>query len=222
MGTDTTELYNRQGYAYVPQAASGLVVRKLLGVIQRDMTANPATLRKMLSTPRINAKPAYEFYSYRYPAVFGFHWGLTSRMADLTGKELVPTYAFFRVYQKGDICTVHSDRESCEHSFSMALGYADNIVWPFEIGEQGYEFEEARAIPAAEGFEGAPSRELMLNPGDAVLYQGCGYRHGRTMPNPNRWSAHLFLHWVDANGPFKSFAFDRQKMPDPGDFPFPG
>ena len=37
--------------------------------------------------------------------------------------------------------------------------------------------------------------------GDAVLYQGVNYAHGRITPNPNAWSAHLFLHFVDRNGP---------------------
>ncbi len=205
----------------VKGAAPAVLAEKLLNVIQRDMTVNQQTLKQFLSTPRINAKPAYEFYGYRYAPVMGFHWGLTSRMCELTGKDLIPTYAFFRVYQKGDICTVHSDRQSCEHSFSMALGYSDDIIWPFEIGETRYEFDTACQMKAAQDFEGAANKPLELEPGDAVLYQGCNYRHGRTTPNPNRWSAHMFLHWVDAYGPFKEFAFDGQKLPQGGDFPFP-
>jgi hypothetical protein len=41
------------------------------------------------------------------------------------------------------------------------------------------------------------------------MYRGVNHRHGRIEPNPNRWSAHLFLHWVDANGPFADQAFDH-------------
>jgi len=48
-----------------------------------------------------------------------------------------------------------------------------------------------------------------MRAGDAVLYRGVNHRHGRIEPNPIRWSAHLFLHWVDANGPFADQAFDR-------------
>jgi hypothetical protein len=27
-------------------------------------------------------------------------------------------------------------------------------------------------------------------------------------PNPNRWSAHLFLHWVERDGPYAEHAFE--------------
>jgi hypothetical protein len=36
-----------------------------------------------------------------------------------------------------------------------------------------------------------------MNVGDAVLYRGVNHRHGRLRPNPNAWSANLFLHWID-------------------------
>lgn len=221
MSSEIQKLYEKQGYSLVKGAAPKEVARTLLALIYRDMTIRPDSLKNFLTTPRVNAKPAYEFYGYRHPPLMGFHWGLTSRMVEVTGKNLVPTYAYFRIYQKGDICTVHSDRESCEHSFSMSLGYSDDIIWPFEIGEQRIEFEQAANMKAANDFGGEPKKELLLEPGDAVLYQGCNYRHGRTIPNPNRWSAHVFLHWVDIDGPFKDWAFDRQKMPELGDFVFP-
>jgi hypothetical protein len=28
------------------------------------------------------------------------------------------------------------------------------------------------------------------------------------VPNPNGWSIHLFLHWVDRDGPVRDQAFD--------------
>lgn len=222
MGEAGQENYYRDGYALVEGAAPGIVARKLLGFLHRDLTQNPGVLKNFLSQSPITKKPSYEFYGYRHPTVWGFHWGLTSRMATLTGKRLAPTYAYFRVYSKDDLCIVHSDRESCEHSFSMALGYSDDVIWPFEIDDTGRDFQTARAMAPANDFGDASPRTVMLNPGDAILYQGCAYRHGRTTPNPNRWSAHLFLHWVDLDGPFADFAFDKQNMPDPGDFEFPG
>jgi hypothetical protein len=57
-------------------------------------------------------------------------------------------------------------------------------------------------------FGGAPFAALTMEPGDAVLYRGAEHRHGRMTPNANAWSAHLFLHWVDRNGPYASHAFD--------------
>ena len=43
---------------------------------------------------------------------------------------------------------------------------------------------------------------------DIVALASDDARHGRTRPNPNGWSAHLFLHWVDRDGPYADKAFD--------------
>ena len=59
-----------------------------------------------------------------------------------------------------------------------------------------------------------------MKPGDGVLYQGTHHRHGRTTPNPNGWSAHLFLHWVDRDGPYATFAHDSRPVPPPVNFSF--
>ena len=59
--------------------------------------------------------------------------------------------------------------------------------------------------------------------GDAVIYNGINYLHGRVNPNPNRWSAHIFMHWVDRAGSYARYAFD-EKWPDvvrQADFKFP-
>jgi len=57
-----------------------------------------------------------------------------------------------------------------------------------------------------------------MQAGDAVLYQGVHRHHGRTTPNPNRWSAHLFLHWVARNGPYANQAFDGRPPPEAVEF----
>jgi hypothetical protein len=59
-----------------------------------------------------------------------------------------------------------------------------------------------------------------MQPGDAVAYQGVHYRHARLSPNPNAWSAHLFMGWVDRQGPFKEMAFDKFELPRPANFHF--
>jgi hypothetical protein len=59
-----------------------------------------------------------------------------------------------------------------------------------------------------------------MNVGDAVLYKGVHHRHARVSPNPNGWSAHLFLHWVERDGEFAQHAFDGQMKPGPTNFRF--
>lgn len=213
------EEYHANGYICPVTMASPDVVQALLGLVHSDIArTNAATLSRLLQNSEVINKQALELYSYHYAPIMGFHWGLTSRMCDLTGKALVPTYAFFRIYQSGDVCKIHADRPACEHSLSMPLAYSDGVIWSFEIGRQRFEFPDAQKIAPMVDFGDEAYVSADLPPGSAILYQGVSYRHGRLAPNPNRWSAHLFMHWVDANGPYRDWAFDRWPVPPAEDF----
>jgi hypothetical protein len=111
---------------------------------------------------------------------------------------------------------VHHDRPSCEHSLSLTLDYSDGAVWPLEIGSD--ETQPSAKVEENFGSEGFASVPMLV--GDAVLYRGVNHRHGRTQPNPNAWSVHLFLHWVDRDGPYKDHAFDGQMTAAPVSFQF--
>ena len=106
------------------------------------------------------------------------------------------------------MCRVHSDRQSCEHSLSLTLDYSDGEPWPLEVGSVRSTKPSAKVD---EGFGDEPHASLSMQVGDAVLYRGVHHRHGRITPNPNAWSAHLFLHWVDRDGPYADHAFDGRK-----------
>jgi hypothetical protein len=103
---------------------------------------------------------------------------------------------------------------------SLTLGASDDLKWPFTIGQRRLSEQEIRAKEILPDFGGDGFSALEMEPGDAVLYQGVHYRHGRLAPNPNRWSAHMFLHWVDRDGPFKEFAFDKKALPRGAEFKF--
>ncbi len=217
---DLQRHYHDHGYTVLKAAAPREVAQGLLGLITNAIK-NPDAAKRMMSAPSVNAKPSYEFHASQFPTVFGFHWGLTSRLQDVTGKRLAPSYCFFRAYQSGDICTVHSDRPACDHSMSLSLGYSEGILWSIEVGNRFYAPEEANKLTIARDFGGEGHSSIMLSPGDALIYKGVNHRHGRITPNPNRWSAHLFLHWVDLDGPFAEWAFDKRPPPAPGEFQFP-
>jgi hypothetical protein len=121
----------------------------------------------------------------------------------------MPSYAYFRIYQKGDICRVHSDRQACEHSLSLTVELGDNVQWALSLEKRRLEGPVAAVDP---DFGREPFSSLPMSAGDAVMYRGVNHRHGRLEPNPNSWSAHLFLHWVDAKGPYTGHAFDRANI----------
>jgi len=203
----------------VPQAAPAQVASNLLSIIHGSLTSQPGLLARLKTDPRVNVRPSYEFYGYKLPSVMAFHWGLTAQMAAIAGKPLLPTFIYFRVYMHNDRCLVHSDRPSCEHSLSLCLGYSDDLIWPLEIGEQFHEERDVADRPKEDDFGGEPYEAVELKPGDGLFYHGVNHRHGRITPNPNKWSAHLFLFWVDADGPHSDFAFDKMDFPNNPDFP---
>ena len=142
---------------------------------------------------------------------------LNKLLQQVTGRRLIPTYDYFRIYREGDLCYVHRDREACEHSLSLTLAYSDGKPWPLELGREG-ETGPDDVIAADFGPEAMSS--LVMEVGDAVAYRGVEHRHGRITPNPNAWSAHLFLHWIDPEGPHAERAFDGKGLPQPVDFTF--
>jgi hypothetical protein len=108
-----------------------------------------------------------------------------------SGLALSPTYSYFRVYKHGDSLARHTDRPSCEISLSLCLGFEQEESWPFWI----------------EGPGGAAS--VNLAPGDAVLYRGMDLPHWRERFEGQR-QAQLFLHYVDQNGPYTEWRFDKR------------
>ncbi len=218
-----TKSYEADGYAVARAIAPPAMARNLLSVIHGSMIRDPQGLKKFeLKKPRVNEKIGYEFYGPRLPSVMTFHWGLTKLASEIAGRPLVPSFSFFRVYMTGDRLLVHTDRPSCEHALSFALGYSDDIVWPLELGEKRYAYAEVADRSKDETFGEDAYRTVMLDPGDGMFYRGVNLRHARMQPNPNRWSAHLFLFWVDADGEFKDLAFDRMTFNPAIDFPPPG
>jgi len=198
--------YQANGYAHLKGLIPQEVAQAFLHRLKTDMERVKLPLEHFASNSIIFNKPAIDISGHQYRPMIPFLWGLTPTMEAVTGKELLPTYNYFRIYREGDVCKIHSDRDACEHSLSLTLAYSDDAIWPFEV-EHEY-IEQSR--PIRDAFDGEPHSTIGMQPGDAVLYKGINHRHGRVTPNPNRWSAHMFLHWVDKNGPYKACAFDGQ------------
>jgi hypothetical protein len=52
--------------------------------------------------------------------------------------------------------------------------------------------------------------EILMEPGEAVIYLGCEVEHWREEFKGN-WQSQVFLHYVDANGPYANSKFDGKK-----------
>lgn len=210
--------YQQDGYALVKELIPREVAQAFMALIKRRLLPSGVVPAVPPEFPvGVLKRNVFEVYSEHLPPMKTFLWGLTPAMEQVTGKRLIPTYDYFRLYREGDVCHVHRDREACEHSLSLTLAYSDDKPWPLELGREG---EQGPKDIITEDFGEEAMSSLAMQVGDAVAYRGVEHRHGRTTPNPNAWSAHLFLHWVDPEGPHAERAFDGKGMPAAVDFTF--
>lgn len=199
-----SDSYRLEGYLPLPGLFPTEIVKAFFGRMKRDLAKEGRPLETFSVRGSLFNEEAIEVYAYQHAPILNFLWGLTPYISHAVGCDLLPTYAYFRAYQKGDVCRIHSDRAACEHSVSLTLAYSDDEPWELSVAKNGT-FDSR---PVADHFEEEAYNTVTMKPGDAVLYQGIKHRHGRLKPNPNNSSAHLFLHWVDRNGPFADQAFD--------------
>jgi len=120
----------------------------------------------------------------------------TQSISDFTGLQLTPEYSYWRFYQPNDILEKHIDRPSCEISTTLCIGYdtsnKENYIWPICITDR----------------EGK-NQEIILKPGDMLIYKGCELAHWRDK-FLGLCHAQVFLHFKDINGPY----FDKDKLYD--------
>jgi len=132
-------------------------------------------------------------------------------MKTKTGMDLVPTYSYTRVYEKGNILKRHKDRPSCEVSTTLHLGGDE---WPIFLDGTGADNviygkgEENKLVKP-----GAPKgTKIILKVGDMLIYSGCELEHWRE-PFEGTVCSQVFLHYNHANGPFaKTNLFDKRPL----------
>lgn len=104
-----------------------------------------------------------------------------------TGLNLTPQYSYYRLYETESELKMHIDRDSCEISVTMCLGYnIDNLEnksynWTMYVND----------------------KSINLNIGDILIYRGCEVKHGRDkFKGLNQ--AQVFLHYNDVDGPYNN------------------
>ena len=133
------------------------------------------------------------YYRYGDPIIDSLLVLSLENMEHFTGKKLIPTYSYWRFYEKGDKLENHKDRESCEISTTVCLGHNysninkeiyENYNWPMFIKTKNNE-----DLPIA------------MEPGDMLIYRGCEIEHWReNLLGLNHVQA--FLHYNEKDGKY--------------------
>ena len=117
-----------------------------------------------------------------------------------TGLELIPTYSYTRLYEKGNILKRHKDRPSCEVSTTLHLGGDE---WPIFLDPSGQVtlslMKGDKENPVKPGAPKGVRVDLKI--GDMLIYAGCELEHWRE-PFEGNVCSQVFLHYNHANGPF--------------------
>jgi hypothetical protein len=110
------------------------------------------------------------------------HERLWPTIEQAVGEELIPTYAYARLYSNGDVLEKHTDRPACEVSITIQLGRSHHYAWPIYMG----------------------GKRIDLGEGDGVIYPGCDVEHWRDKCDgpDDYYSGQVFLHFVRKHGQY--------------------
>lgn len=110
------------------------------------------------------------------------------QISQIVGEFVLPTYAYARVYSKGEILVPHTDRPACEISATVHLD-----------GDKDWEI-----------FFTKPNGEVasvILKPGQAVIYLGCISEHWRNAYQGEHYEQ-VFIHYIRSRGENFNHFFD--------------
>tara|TARA_R100001015_G_C4632532_1_gene196197 strand:+ start:1017 stop:1625 length:609 start_codon:yes stop_codon:yes gene_type:complete len=127
-------------------------------------------------------------------------------------KKLFPTYSYFRIYDKGSDLKIHKDRPSCEYTVALCLG-ADPVDKPYEIfiGEEDEESDYKYYDKDGNYNRYKIQHKFSMLPNNALIFKGIEKKHWRETCHHDHFMT-VFLHYVDQEGPYKEWKFDKREM----------
>jgi PKHD-type hydroxylase len=132
---------------------------------------------------------------YGDPILDNLLQALAAPLSAQLGLKLLPTYTYARIYRPGETLVRHIDREACEISGTMTLGFHPGSgIWPIFFTEER---------------EDVVGKSVEINVGDIVMYHGNELWHWRPAYK-GEWQVQVFFHFVDANGPHANWANDKR------------
>ena len=112
---------------------------------------------------------------YTYPKYLKVHGGIRKKLEKIIGRDLYETYYYDRYYFLGQELTRHADRDACEISVTVHISTNLKEQWPIKIKTPDiYADKEKRELLSL-----GQIKEVILEPGDGMIYKGCERPHWR-------------------------------------------
>lgn len=173
---------HREGFVLLRQAAAPGMINSMHRYMLKVATEKNATRDEQVPTA---------VSCYGDPVTEKLLEGLIPDMERIIGRRLYPTYAYFRVYRRGDVLRRHRDRPACEFTLSLCVGYEGASIWPLWV----------------QGRDGSFAADL--KPGDGLVFKGLECDHWRDAYDGISASM-AFLHYVDQDGPYREWRYDKR------------
>lgn len=195
--TYTTQ-FNTKGYAHLVDfldvECAEQLTQELKILVQKGLTIKDTQCPK---SEAIHGAPVFDSLLEQ----------LQPHFEQASGKHLLPTYAYARLYKPGEVLTPHTDRPACEVSATITLGFS-GTPWPIYMADPTNDGEPLQGDKQL--YHVKNKAAITMKPGEAVLYKGCEKVHWRE-EFCGDWAAQVFLHYVDANGPYANQKYDGRK-----------
>jgi hypothetical protein len=174
--SQSKELFDKYGAVHVTKLVPPDFYKFFTHVLMRQGDLNPGC-----GDPQVPNAKAILAHEYMFETLHELYWDV---IEEIVGEELLPTYAYARLYSNGDVLEKHTDRPACEVSVTIQLGRSHHYAWPIYMGGMRFDMGE----------------------GDGVVYKGCGIEHWRDKCDgpEGYYSGQVFLHYVRKNGAYAS------------------
>ena len=136
----------------------------------------------------------------------------TSVVSENVNKKLFPSYSYLRVYDKGSDLPIHVDRPSCEYTVALCVGALPyDVPYDIFVGEadstSDYKYfdEKRNLIPLKINYK------FSMLPNNALIFKGMDSLHWREHCSHDHFIT-IFLHYVDQEGPYSEYRFDKKQF----------
>lgn len=201
------ETFNKNGFVLVPNMVQNVqqyrsCVPKQTGLVVYDKQTGDYLYDDV--EPQVPGS----FARTSFPQYQQLYYEIKKKVEDILDMKLYPTYYFDRFYFAGQELKRHTDRPACEISVSLQI--STNKKEPWDLWFTNYSGKNVN---------------ISMSDGDGCIYKGTDLPHWR-LPLETRYNKYqqwyrkirkvdddtyhhqLFLHYVDANGPFVQYAYD--------------